>query len=240
MAWRAGDMTAYGYAFAGIAETLRIRGDHEQAREMHEHVLDEARNHNEARHVVWALEGLAQIDRHAGDLDSAWRRFEEASRTAADSGDERGHAWALRGLADVGSLRGEHHDALRLLSRAERICREMDLSSALAYNRKMRGNVLFRAGWYDEAVRTYRDAWKKFRSIREPRGSALAELGLLKSVDKLGRPRSETVRELVALRDSLDGDDLRHTRQMVQDALDDLVPDPTAEPDPAGPARNAG
>ncbi|GAB3295932.1 tetratricopeptide repeat protein [Parasphingorhabdus pacifica] len=228
LAQEAGDSTAFGYAFAGIAETLRIRGDHEQARELHHYVLAHARERNESRHVVWALEGIAQIDRHTGDLDSAWERFEEASRIAADSGDERGHAWALRGLADVGSLRGEHQDALSLLSRAERVCREMDLSSALAYNRKMRGNVLLRAGWHDEAARAYRDAREKFRAIREPRGEALATLGLIKSLDRGGgRSRSETVRELVELRDSLQEGQLRHTRRMVEDALRDLVPERT-------------
>ncbi|EQD85020.1 hypothetical protein N599_16970 [Saccharopolyspora erythraea D] len=226
LAEQAGDIVAYGYTFAGIAETLRIRGDHEEARVLHEHVLAEARKRGESRHIVWALEGLAQIDRFAGDLDSAWNRFEEAARTAEESGDERGHAWALRGLADVSSLRGDHDQALLLLSQAEQTCRQMDLSSALAYNRKMRGNVLFRASWYGEASRTYRDAREKFRAIGEPRGEALAQLGLLKSLDKLGRPRPETERDLAALRDSLQSHELGHTRQMVENTIEELTSRP--------------
>lgn len=217
----AGERTAYGYTFAGIAETLRIQGDFEQARVLHEHVLSEARNAGESRHVVWALEGLAQIERNTGDPAAAAARFDEAARVAAASGDDRGHAWALRGQADVLSARGEHERALELLSAAERTCRRMDLSSALAYNRKMRGNVYFRAGWFGEASRTYRDAKDRFRVIREPRGSALAQLGLLKSLDKLGRPPEATMRDLVELRDGLNPNELWHTRRMVQDAIDE-------------------
>ncbi|MCI2419081.1 tetratricopeptide repeat protein [Saccharopolyspora sp. K220] len=219
LAKQAGDQLAYGYSLAGIAETLRIRGDHEEARELHEQLLAEARERGECRHTVWALEGLAQLDRNAGDLDSAWQRFAEAAKIAKEGGDERGLAWALRGLADVNSLCGEHDEALRLLTWGEHICRRMDLSSALAYNRKMRGNVLFRACWYSEAARTYRDARKMFRSINEPRGAALAELGLLKSLDKLGRPRPATERELYALLDTLDSRELRHTKRMVEEAI---------------------
>jgi tetratricopeptide (TPR) repeat protein len=223
LAEQAGEVVAYGYSLAGIAETLRIRGDHEEARRLHEQLLAEARKRGECRHTVWALEGLAQLDRNAGDLDSAWRRFAEAAQIAEDGGDERGLAWALRGLADVMSLRGEHDEALLLLSRAERICRRMDLVSALAYNRKMRGNVLYRACWYGEAARTYRDTQKMFRSINEPRGAALAKLGLLKSLDKMGRPRPITERELHTLRDTLDSRELRHTKQMVEEAINEMM-----------------
>lgn len=221
LAERAGERTAYGYAFAGIAETLRIQGDFERARVLHEHVLAEAREAAEPRHVVWALEGLAQIERNTGDRAAAAARFDEAAQVAEASGDDRGHAWALRGQADVLSLQGEHERALELLSRAERICRRMDLSSALAYNRKMRGNVFFRAGWFGEAARTYREAKDRFRGIREPRGAALAQLGLLKSLDRLGRPAEATMRELVELRDGLDSNELWHTRRMVQEAIDE-------------------
>ncbi|MEU5849513.1 tetratricopeptide repeat protein [Saccharopolyspora shandongensis] len=223
LAKQSGEVIAYGYSVAGIAETLRIRGDYEEARELHVQLLAEARKRGECRHTVWALEGLAQLDRNAGDLDAAWERFAEASEIAEEGGDERGLAWALRGMADVVSLRGEHDEALQLLSRAEKICRRMDLVSALAYNRKMRGNVLFRACWHGEAARTYRDAKQMFQTINEPRGAALAELGLLKSLDKLGRPRPATERDLCALRDRLDSRELRHTRRMVEEAISEMV-----------------
>lgn len=190
----AGELHAYGYAAAGIAETLRIQGGHERARELHEQLFDEARN--EPRHIVWALEELAQTDRSTGDLVSAWRLFEEASRTAESAGAERGHAWALRGLADITSLRGDYRKALLLLSQAERICRDMDLASALACNRKMRGNVLFRVGWYDEAARIYQDAEQKFQNIGETRGIALARLGWLKSAHRLGRSCPESIEDI--------------------------------------------
>jgi tetratricopeptide (TPR) repeat protein len=223
LARKAGDELAYGYTLAGIAETRRIRGEYEESRPLHEQLLAHARKRGEPRHIVWALEGLAQIDRNTDDLDSAWLRFEEAAGIAEAAGDERGHAWALRGLADVLSLWGDSGGALRLLSHAEQLCRGMDLASALAYNRKMRGNVLFRAAWYGEAARTYRDARQKFRSLQEPRGEALARLGLIKSLDRLGRPHAATEQDLVELRDSLEGSNLWHTRQKVDEALAEMV-----------------
>lgn len=222
LAQQAGDVLARGYAAAGIAETLRIRGDHEQAYQLHEEILDEARSRSESRHIVWALEGLAQLDRNRGDLDLARQRFEEAVRTANTCDDHRGYAWGLRGLADVSSLRGEPDEALRLLSRAEGTCRRMDLSSALAYNRKMRGNVLYRAGWYSDAAETYGDAHEKFQAISEPRGEALSRLGLLKTRYQLGRPLSRTRQELCELRDSLNSWDLQHTRKMVENTIVEL------------------
>ena len=118
------------------------------------------------------------------------------------------------------SLQGDSAEALTLLSRAEQICREMNLASALAYNRKMRGNVLFRANWYSEAARTYRGARELFSKAGDSRGKALAQLGLLKSLDRLGRPREETRNDLLALRDSTDGDELRFTHQQVLAALE--------------------
>lgn len=219
LALQAGDRLASGYSFAGIAETLRIRGDYEDARELHEQILAEAKKYHEPRHIVWALEGLAQIDRNTGDLDSAASRFQEAGTTAFESGDERGYAWALRGVADVLSLRGEASEALRLLSQAEQLCRRMDLSNALAYNRKMRANVLFRASWYSEAARIYSEVHESFQALKEPRGLALAKLGLIKSQDRLGCSREVTENELTALRDSLDATQHRHTRAMVEQAL---------------------
>lgn len=224
LAKRAGDRLPHGYASAGVAETLRIKGDHARAYVLHEEVLADARAHAEPRHIVWALEGLAQIDRHTGNLDSARRRFDEAIQTAESSGDDRGYAWGLRGLADVRSLRGETDAALRLLSRAERTCRELDLSSALAYNRKMRGNVYYRSGAYEDSAATYRDALEKFRAMHEPRGEALSELGLLKSLHRMGRSPEATRDELHVLSGSLNGQEMSHTKKMVEDTIADLVP----------------
>lgn len=45
----------------------------------------------------------------------------------------------------------------------------MNLSSALAYNHKMRANVLFRAGRYEEAREVYEQALGEFRAMDEPR-----------------------------------------------------------------------
>ncbi|WP_433872169.1 tetratricopeptide repeat protein [Saccharopolyspora sp. CA-218241] len=227
---RAGEHLPYGYASAGIAETLRIRGDHHEARDLHLDLLAEARERGECRHIVWALEGVAQLDRNTGDLSSAWERFAEAAQVASDGGDHRGHAWALRGQADVLSLRGRPETALELLSEAERTCREMDLASALAYNRKMRGNVLFRAGRYADAAETYQDAREQFDAIGEPRGTALASLGSIKCRNKLQPDRSRTERELRSLLRSLSGYGLRQTERMVEQAITELAeePGPTA------------
>lgn len=149
--------------------------------------------------------------------------FEEAAGIAAGADDRRGHAWALRGLADIVSARdGDVERALALLSEAEATCRAMRLSSALAYNHKMRGNVLYRAGRYAEARDTYERALTEFREMSEPRGQALARLGLAKSLARLGRDRAETAADLADLARELERIGLRHAREMVGRAQDEL------------------
>ncbi|MGW2565815.1 tetratricopeptide repeat protein [Streptomyces sp. NPDC001537] len=211
-----GDVVVRGYSLAGLAETGRIQGDYQAVRRLHEQLLAEARRRGEARHTVWALEGIAQIHRNTGEYDTAYALFEEAAEIAARADDRRGHAWALRGLADIVSVRdGNVERALALLSEAERTCREMKLSSALAYNHKMRGNVLYRAERWAEARDLYEQALAEFRAMSEPRGQALARLGLAKSLARLGRDRAETAAELAELAGELERIGLRHAREMV-------------------------
>ncbi|MGW4909304.1 tetratricopeptide repeat protein [Streptomyces sp. NPDC004270] len=213
---RGGDVVVRGYSLAGLAETGRIQGDYAAVGRLHEQLLAEARRRGEARHTVWALEGIAQMHRNTGSYDRAYALFEEAAGIAARAEDRRGHAWALRGLADIVSVRdGDTGRALALLSEAETVCRAMNLSSALAYNHKMRGNVLYRAGRYAEARELYELALTEFRVMSEPRGEALARLGLAKSLARLGRDRAETAAELADLADVLQRAGLRHAREMV-------------------------
>ncbi|MEU0005501.1 tetratricopeptide repeat protein [Streptomyces sp. NPDC006314] len=213
---RGGDVVVRGYSLAGLAETGRIQGDYEAVGRLHEQLLAEARKRGEARHTVWALEGIAQMHRNTGDHDKAYALFEEAAEIARRAEDRRGHAWALRGLADVLSVRdGDTERALELLSEAEATCRAMNLSSALAYNHKMRGNVYYRAGRYAEARELYELALEEFRAMSEPRGEALARLGLAKSLARLGRDRAETAAELADLARTLDRSGLKHAREMV-------------------------
>ncbi|MFG3172620.1 tetratricopeptide repeat protein [Streptomyces sp. NPDC048200] len=218
-----GDIVVRGYSLAGMAETGRIQGDYEAVTTLHEQLLAEARKRGEARHTVWALEGIAQIHRNTGAYDTAYALFEEAAGIAAGAEDRRGHAWALRGLADIVSVRdGDTERALELLTEAEASCRAMKLSGALAYNHKMRGNVLYRAGRYTEARDLYAQALAEFEEMSEPRGQALSRLGLAKSLARLGRDRDETAAELAELADVLDGIGLRHARQMVERARTEL------------------
>jgi tetratricopeptide (TPR) repeat protein len=142
--------------------------------------------------------------------------FEEAAEIAGNADDARGRAWALRGIADVLSLQGRPERALELLTEAEDICRSMDLSSALAYNRKMQGNVHFRAGRYEQAREVYAGALREFRAIQELRGEALSRLGLVKSRARLGRPAAETLAELDELRRTFDRIGLHHARTSVE------------------------
>ncbi|MFD9094508.1 tetratricopeptide repeat protein [Streptomyces collinus] len=220
---RGGDVVVRGYSLAGLAETGRIQGDYAAVARLHEQLLAEARRRGEARHTVWALEGIAQIHRNTGDHDRAYALFAEAAEIAERAEDRRGHAWALRGLADVLSVRdGDTERALELLARAEESCRAMNLSSALAYNHKMRGNVLYRAGRYPEARDLYRLALEEFRAMSEPRGEALSRLGLAKSLARLGRDRAETAAELDDLAGILERCGLRHAREMVARAQEEF------------------
>ncbi|MEU5839894.1 tetratricopeptide repeat protein [Streptomyces diacarni] len=229
------DVLARGYSLAGLAETGRIQGDYEAVGALHDQLLTEARGRGEVRHTVWALEGIAQMHRNTGSYDRALELFEEAARTAAAGDDRRGRAWALRGIADVVSVRDEDTErALALLSEAEADCRGMHLSSALAYNHKMRGNVLYRAGRYTEARDIYRQALGRFAAMDEQRGTALSRLGLAKSLARLGRPRSATRAELAELRDTFARIGLHHARSMVERAATELgtgpLPDTSASP----------
>ncbi|MEU4038089.1 tetratricopeptide repeat protein [Streptomyces collinus] len=220
---RGGDVVVRGYSLAGLAETGRIQGDYAAVARLHEQLLAEARRRGEARHTVWALEGIAQIHRNTGDHDRAYALFAEAAEIAERAEDRRGHAWALRGLADVLSVRdGNTERALELLTRAEESCRAMNLSSALAYNHKMRGNVLYRAGRYPEARDLYRLALEEFRAMSEPRGEALSRLGLAKSLARLGRDRAETAAELADLAGILERCGLRHATEMVARAQEEF------------------
>jgi tetratricopeptide (TPR) repeat protein len=206
-----------------MAETGRIQGDYAAVTALHEQLLAEARKRGEARHTVWALEGIAQIHRNTGAYDTAYAMFEEAAEIAARAEDRRGHAWALRGLADIVSVRDRDPDrALALLSEAEVSCRAMNLSGALAYNHKMRGNVLYRAGRYERARDLYAQALAEFEAMSEPRGRALSRLGLVKSLARLGRDRAETAAELTELARVLEGIGLRHAREMVERARTEL------------------
>ncbi|GAA2400149.1 hypothetical protein GCM10010420_28510 [Streptomyces glaucosporus] len=220
---RGGDVVARGYSLAGLAETGRIQGDYEAVGALHEQLLAEARRRGEARHTVWALEGIAQMHRNNGSYDSAYALFAEAAGIAERADDRRGHAWALRGLADILSARDKDTDrALELLSEAEAACREMRLAGALAYNHKMRGNVLYRAARWAEARDLYEQALAEFREMGEPRGEALARLGLVKSLARLGRDREETAADLASLARDLERIGLRHSRRMVLAAYEEL------------------
>ncbi|MEU2549085.1 tetratricopeptide repeat protein [Streptomyces roseolus] len=220
---RGGDVVVRGYSLAGLAETGRIQGDYAAVRRLHEQLLAEARRRGEARHTVWALEGIAQMHRNTGEYDEALALFEEAADTAFRAEDRRGWAWALRGIADVVSVRdADAERALSLLSQAEQACREMRLSSALAYNHKMRGNVLYRAGRCEQAREMYALALEEFQEMDEPRGTALSRLGLVKASARLGRDAAHTAADLAELRSTLDRIGLRHARDMVDKAAAEL------------------
>ncbi|THA68609.1 hypothetical protein E6P78_13150 [Streptomyces sp. A0958] len=238
MGKRGGDVVARGYSLAGLAETGRIQGDYRTVAALHEQLLAEARARGEARHTVWALEGIAQIHRNTGSFDTALAMFEEAAQLAGDADDRRGRAWALRGMADIISVRDNDPDrALGLLAEAEVACREMSLSSALAYNHKMRANVLYRAGRYEEARQVYEGALEEFRAMTEPRGEALSQLGLVKSLARLGRDTGETAADLDALRATLDGIGLLNARDMVDRAYTELGVEPAGDVVPGAGGR---
>ncbi|GGV22599.1 hypothetical protein GCM10010277_01700 [Streptomyces longisporoflavus] len=227
MAADSGERLAHGYALAGLAETGRIQGDYAAVAALHEQLLEQGREHGEARHMVWAMSGIAQMRRNTGDYTEALELFEECVRISTEAQDARGRAWSLRGVADVLSMRGETERALALLSEAEVICRAMDLASALAYNHKMRGNVLYRDGRYEAAREMYAVALAEFNDMREPRGAALSRLGLAKSRARLGRDRGETLAELADLERDFARIGLRGAREGVIAFRNEMAAEPS-------------
>ncbi|MFJ3106111.1 tetratricopeptide repeat protein [Streptomyces sp. NPDC086835] len=210
-----GERLAHGYALAGLAETGRIQGDYAAVADLHEQLLHEARAHGESRHIVWAMSGIAQMHRNTGDHHKALELFTECVRIASEADDARGRAWSLRGMADVLSLRGDTDRALALLSEAEAVCRDLELAGALAYNHKMRGNVLYRAARYEQACTAYTCALRAFREMNEARGTALARLGLAKARSRRGRAPAATLTELAELEREFERIGLRQARQSV-------------------------
>ena len=83
------------------------------------------------------------------------------------------------------------------------------------FHRNAEGSVLYRAGRWAEARDLYEQALTEFRAMSEPRGQALARLGLAKSQARLGRDRAETASELADLARELERIGLRHAREMV-------------------------
>ncbi|WP_405687742.1 tetratricopeptide repeat protein [Streptomyces sp. NBC_01387] len=237
---QSGDVVAHGYSLAGLAETGRIQGDYRAVGALHDELLAEARKRGEARHTVWALEGIAQMHRNTGCYDTAFAMFEEAAEIAEKADDRRGWAWALRGMADLVSVRDKDPErALALLAEAEKTCREMKLSSALAYNHKMQANVLYRAGRYAEASATYEESLAEFLLMSEPRGEALSRLGAVKARARLGADAEQTAAELHELAGVLDRIGLRHARAMVDKAHAELgiVPVDTTTAEAGGDPR---
>jgi tetratricopeptide (TPR) repeat protein len=234
LAEESGDRVAHGYCLAGLAETGRIQGDYAAVGGLHVELLAQARAHGEPRHIVWALSGIAQMHRNTGALDEALEMFEESVRTAAAGDDARGHAWSMRGVADVLSAQGHPERALELLTEAEVICRRMDLKSALAYNHKMRGNVLYRAGRYESARSVYAGALAEFRAMNEPRGAVLSRLGLVRAQHFLGASDAATLGELDALEREVARIGLRHAAETIR-AFRARVEAPERAAEPARP-----
>jgi hypothetical protein len=74
--------------------------------------------------------------------------------------------------------------------------------------------------------------------MSEPRGEALARLGLVKALAHLGRDHAETATDLYELRRTLDRIGLRHARDMVDKAHAELgVPPLAAAADEEGGHR---
>ncbi|MFF2477214.1 hypothetical protein [Streptomyces sp. NPDC058066] len=204
-------------ASLALAEANRRLGRVREAGDAWRGSYRSARSAGHTGAMAWALWSGGTLARQCGSLRLARRLLGHAVTLAAESDDRLAHgrAWSLRGVADVLSVRGEPDRALALLSEAEGICRAMDLASALAYNHKMRANVLYRDGRYEAARDTYASTLAEFRALHEPRGAALCRLGLVKSRSRLGRDQRATLAEL----DVLDADftriGLRHAREMV-------------------------
>jgi hypothetical protein len=69
--------------------------------------------------------------------------------------------------------------------------------------------------------------------MSEPRGQALARLGLAKSLARLGRDHDGTAAELASLEQELERIGLRHARRMVARAHEELG----VRPQPRGGVR---
>lgn len=99
--------------------------------------------------------------------------------------------------------------------------------------------MLFRAGRYEEAREVYEQALGEFRAMTEPRGEALAALGLVKARARLGRDRADTAADLDELRGRLSRIGLLNAREMVERAYAELGVERTGDDGDGGPAPAA-
>ncbi|WP_199840573.1 tetratricopeptide repeat protein [Streptomyces sp. SM8] len=182
----------------------------------------------------YSLAGLAETGRIQGDYAAVEELHEQLLAEARRRGEARHTVWALEGIAQMHRNTGAYDRAHALFAEAAEIAEraedQMDLRGALAFNHKMRGNVLYRAGRYEEARDLYTRALAEFRDMTEPRGTALSRLGLAKARARLGRDSAETAAELATLRDQFNRIGLHHAREMVDKAAAELGVGPLPGP----------
>lgn len=97
-------------------------------------------------------------------------------------------------------------------------------ASVPAYHHTMRGNVFFRAGRYEEARHRYALALSELRAMDEPRGRALARLGPVESLARLGRQAGATCADLDVLEVEFDRIGLTYARRAVAEFRGELLP----------------
>lgn len=127
------DDVAWLYAWAGLAESIRVKGALREALRHHKGITRKFNDRGNHRGVVWGLEGIAQIYLKQGNPTSARRLFYEARRIARSRNDVRGAGWAARGLIECERALGDNKKARRFAVEAETLFKRIGMRVGIGY-----------------------------------------------------------------------------------------------------------
>ncbi|RQW88448.1 ATP-binding protein [Micromonospora globispora] len=134
----AADVTGELSARTVLCALLHATGDHDEAREHAEAVVELATRHGRLRDMAVAQNNLTWHDIRVGDLAGARRRLAVVDRLAAQCGEQRLRVLARANLAEVTRLQGRYADAV---AQGRRVATELAELGDPGHRRRVLGTV---------------------------------------------------------------------------------------------------
>ena len=133
-----GDVTGELSARTVLCALLQATGDHDEAREHAEAVVELATRHGRVRDVTVAQNNLTWHDIRVGDLAGARRRLAVVDRLAAQCGEQRLRVLARANMAEVTRLQGRYAEAV---AQGRRVATELAELGDPGHRRRVLGTV---------------------------------------------------------------------------------------------------
>jgi tetratricopeptide (TPR) repeat protein len=156
----------------GLAATVRYQGDSATSHAMFTEILEESRNFNSGRPILWALACLGDTAADLGDWEQARARFAEGLKMCGqgERGDREPIGMCLHGLARLASTQRKPARAARLLGTAEAVRAAMGLCPSPAERREYDSTASAARAHLNEAE--FATAWAEGEAM--PLGAAIA------------------------------------------------------------------